>query len=110
MPAHRRKDYDEPAFRAAWMDPRLTLSDIGERYDASPSSIYGAAMTRGLPARRALPARTVYDSDRFKAMWHDPDISSRKIAALFGVTPPAVSLAAKRRGWPSKYHVRAGCV
>lgn len=56
------------------------------------------------------PRRKDYDSDRFKEMWYEPDITVRKIAALFGVTPPAVSIAAKRRGWPSKYHVRAGCV
>lgn len=110
MPAPRRKDYDEPAFRAAWMDPRLTIKDIARRYGVVPSCIHSNAMRRGFPPRLPYLVREAYDTPKVKEMWHDPNVSVREIADGLGVSVAAVSRAAKRRGWPTRYHVRAGYV
>lgn len=44
---------------------------------------------------------TLTNTPEFRAMWDGP-MTTKEIAQVFGVTRPAVSLAAKRFGYPDR--------
>jgi len=54
----------------------------------------------------ARPSRPEYDSAEFRARWM-ADETLQSLASWLGVSTVAVWRAAKRRGFPGKYSVRA---
>ena len=51
------------------------------------------------------PRRPEYDAPAFREMWFSP-MPIAEIARRLGVKPVAISLAARRRDFPTKYEAR----
>ena len=51
------------------------------------------------------PRRPEYDAPAFREMWFS-GVPVAEIARKFSVTPTAISLAARRRDFPTKYEAR----
>lgn len=98
------------AFSRLWADRSLTVAQIAAAIGvASEQAVAARAKKRGLPDRNDMKgaSRRKIDVAEFKAMWAF-GVSTREIAAHFGISVAGVKIAVARYDLPRRMG-RSGC-
>jgi hypothetical protein len=105
---HRRTPvYSVPAFRQLWLDPSLSLAEIGARLGMVKRSVSIHARRLGLGPRQTGRRATVVFDALFDRMWLD-DVTTGAMAAHYGCSRSNIGHEARRRGLPGRARTMPG--
>lgn len=101
---NRGKTISEAEFRRMWLDPSVTITEIGRHLGIGCNAVRSRAAVRGLgdrPIKHPRMTTKKIDDDAMRRLWAK-GVPIDEICATLGVSKTPVRLAVKRLGLPAR--------